>query len=294
MGLTALGVANAGLAEIGIEALSSIISTTNQQQIQCRNLLYAEARYLRSLANFIRQKRTHSFDLESGRSKYPLPQDFYAPCLETHWDSDNKWRLIGPEGDSEFTAQLYGIAGDQFPVSYRPFGPDGAPSTGTSTGQFQVYPTPSSSGRTLVFEYYSSHLFLPPYWQPSETGITTSKYRFCNGLILDCTAITTGTTGTTPPTAAGTDGGVTWAVLSTAYETIIADDDQCVFDDDVMIAGFKWRYLKAKGLDYGVEAEEYKRLVSTAQTRFKGSFRGSFGRPRMGSRYRIPAGGWSF
>lgn len=290
---TALGLVQAALYEFGITPPSTLLTATNLQQQNLKNILYAEARYLRSLANWPQQKKVYTFDLESGRTKYPYPPDFYAPVAGTFWDTDIDRRLNGPASDAEFSEEQIRGTGQNNPATFRPFGPDGNIAAGTSGGQFQIPFTPSSSGESLSLEYYSKNLFQPPYWTASEAGITTSKYRFCNGLILDCTAITTGTCGTTPPSASGVDGGVTWTVLTTPYETIIADEDQCIFDDDIMICGIKWRYLKSKKMDFSVEADEYKRLLLTAQARFKGSFIGTFARRKKGPRYTVPRGGWN-
>lgn len=295
---TALSIIQQAFYDLAITPPASIISATNTQQLSLKHLLYSEARYLRSLANWVQQKKTYSFTLTASRSKYPLPPDFQAPISDTDWDDDYSWPLIGPEGDSEFTGRLYGITGQSPQIAYRPFGPDGAISSSTSGGQFQIYPTPSSSGKTLVFEYYSRNLFIPAYWASGETGITLGKYRFSNGNIYKCTTAGTGTCSTTPPSGTTTfseaGGGPTWTYQTGPYETIIADDDQCLFDDDVLIAGFKWRYLANQKMDYSAAAEEYKLIKSTAMTRFKGSFRGVIGGGNKGPRYQVPPGGWSF
>lgn len=41
-----------------------------------------------------------------------------------------------------------------------------------------------------------------------------------------------------------------------------ADSDTCVFPDDLMLAGLKYYFLKAKKLDYGVELSEFLRTLS--------------------------------
>jgi hypothetical protein len=41
-----------------------------------------------------------------------------------------------------------------------------------------------------------------------------------------------------------------------------ADSDTCVFPDDLMMAGLKFYFLKAKKLDYGIELGEFNRALS--------------------------------
>ena len=41
-----------------------------------------------------------------------------------------------------------------------------------------------------------------------------------------------------------------------------ADTDTCVFPDDLMLAGMKFYFLKAKKLDYGIELDEFTRALS--------------------------------
>jgi hypothetical protein len=41
-----------------------------------------------------------------------------------------------------------------------------------------------------------------------------------------------------------------------------ADSDTCVFADDLMLAGLKYYFLKAKKLDFAVELGEFMRTLS--------------------------------
>lgn len=47
--------------------------------------------------------------------------------------------------------------------------------------------------------------------------------------------------------------------------TATLDADTFIFPDDLMMAGLKFYFLKAKKLDYGIEEEEYKRALSAAK-----------------------------
>lgn len=46
-----------------------------------------------------------------------------------------------------------------------------------------------------------------------------------------------------------------------------ADTDTSLLDDDLTIMGLKWRFLRAKGLDYGEEFQGYTRAVDTELAR---------------------------
>lgn len=277
-----------------------MLSTTDKTQLQLKALLYAELRYLRTIAKWPQAKKTHTFTLEANRAFYPLPADFYTALADTQWDQANRWRLDGPMSDGQFSDRLYGLGSSGIDKAFRIRSIDS--NIYTAGGQFQIDPTPTENGGNLSFDYFTANLFVPPFWRPSETGITVNTWRFANNLYLKCTAITTGTTGTTAPTAAGVDGGVTWAVLSTGtgtvtgtYETIVSNNDLVLYDEDVVTTGFKWRWLKAKGRDYAVEASEYKKLLNTAITRYNGSYRGSMGnRGRTGPSYQTQWGSWTF
>jgi hypothetical protein len=42
-----------------------------------------------------------------------------------------------------------------------------------------------------------------------------------------------------------------------------ADTDSCIFPDDLMLAGLKYYFLKAKKLDFGAEMDDYNRILAT-------------------------------
>lgn len=71
----------------------------------------------------------------------------------------------------------------------------------------------------------------------------TSVYNFSFEYVSNYWVVATGAT-------AGSKGAYT------------ADTDLCVFPDDLMLAGLKFYFLKAKKLDYGVELGEFTRALS--------------------------------
>lgn len=59
------------------------------------------------------------------------------------------------------------------------------------------------------------------------------------------------------------DGTVTWSYQPQAYEALIDDTDICVFDDELMILGLKWKFLQANRREYqDLKAEWDQRLDS--------------------------------
>lgn len=79
-------------------------------------------------------------------------------------------------------------------------------------------------------------------------------------------------------------------------EIIVADNDICAFDDDLVILGLKWRWYQMKGLDFESLKAEYEGKIDQAVNRFNGSYRGSFNRYPRGNRRFVPStpGGWSY
>lgn len=78
-------------------------------------------------------------------------------------------------------------------------------------------------------------------------------------------------TGKTAPTWTPTttvDNAVTWTYWAPSYETVVTDSDLCLFDEEIMIAGLKWRFLRARGLVYQDVQTEYQLAVDTAMARW--------------------------
>ena len=80
-----------------------------------------------------------------------------------------------------------------------------------------------------------------------------------------------------------TDNDITWTVIRSAYETIVADTDICIFDDDLIIKGIVWRWRKAHDLAFDADYMEYQDMLNSAKSRFRGSYSGSM--TRVGKEY---------
>jgi hypothetical protein len=296
-----LDIVNAGLLELGNQPVVSLIDPTVEEQVRCKAILQAVAREVRSEGDAtILQKRRYGFLVESGRSQYPLPRDYHSLISDTPFNVNSALPLIGPISDGRFTFRSIRQLGSD-PYTYRVFGFSGkSDESGVAGGQLELNPTPANNTDEIYFEYNSKNLFLPKPWAAS-TSITNNSYRTANGMIL-LNASGTNTTDTTPPDyqletfqtgpVQIVDGAVTWDVVSTAYESVLADDDIPVFDDEVMIEGFKYRYLRSKEKDYAQEYQAFKKTIDRSRARWVGSRRGSFNSRKSGPRYVVPDGGW--
>ena len=91
-------------------------------------------------------------------------------------------------------------------------------------------------------------------WQFLQGGIISigprERYRIYNGKFRIFQALTTVYNFSFEGSSEGTKAQFT------------ADTDTCVFPDDLMMAGLKFYFLKAKKLDYGIELGEFTRALS--------------------------------
>lgn len=64
------------------------------------------------------------------------------------------------------------------------------------------------------------------------------------------------------------DGTATWTWQAVPYDTILADADLCLFDDDVMIDGLRWKFMQARGMEYEDLQSAWTEKVDEAVTRW--------------------------
>lgn len=281
-------------SQLGAPAPSSLI-TSGTVETQWKYLLYGVSRELRSSRAFPQQKRAFSITLSSGRSKYALPIDFYSGLLGTQFDQTNNWELVGPISDRNWNYILYGPGTGLNRKMYRIFGHDKNAGAYTSSGQLQIYPTPTAT-ETISFDYISATTILPTPWVAS-TAFGANSWCTSFGNIYQ-TLTAGGTTGTTAPTSDTSefDGGITWTRIYTARETIVANTDLSIFDDDVMIEGLKYKWKASKNMDYSLEKMLFEKMMDTARSRWVGNYIGRMDRG-VGSNisaYTVATGGWTF
>lgn len=290
--MNVLQLASACAYEIGVSAPVTLVGSTDPATLQVLNLIYAVSRDLRQARCWEQLKRKYAFVTVASQQSYQLPKDYFSPLPGTYWDADKSLRMIGPYSDSGFTDKTKGNLGSSF-TEYRIFGPDFNPYS--AGGQFEIWPIPSSI-QNLYFEYLTKSFFMPKHWAPS-TVYASGAYVNANGNIYKCDTNGTSDASTAPTgqTQNIVDGTTRWDYISDPYETILADTDFSMFDDDLMIIGTKTKQYQMLGLDYVALEREYKGKIDAAKNRYKGSYRGSFYRGNDSPRFlpRTP-GNWSF
>lgn len=150
-----------------ITAPTALAGSTDPQVLKLMYCLKAACEKLREAKCWTCQKRTYSFDTEDARSKYPLPLDFYAPVLRTHFNQNSRLRLTGPISDSAMNYVVYGAGDSATEFSYRIFGPD---VDRVAAGQMELTPTPASV-QTLSFDYLTRNLFIPADWDSTSRTV---------------------------------------------------------------------------------------------------------------------------
>lgn len=263
------------MASVGASAIPSSITANSSDANQLRAFILDQSEYLRSQQFFPQCKKLYTFTLEDQRTFYPLPQDFYCPLVRTLWDNTNQWELWGPLSDQEFRLLQVRQYGSAPSYAFRIIGSDGNPET--IGGQFEIYPVPATGSLSeLSYQYISKNLFMPKYWQPS-TAYTSGTYVSSSGNVYLCD--TNGTSGTTPvsgTTANIVDGTTRWDYVAAPYDTMRADTDMSIFDDDIMIDGIKWRWKQSKNQvigDYNPSTgipTLHEKLVKNAVSRWNG------------------------
>ena len=69
--------------------------------------------------------------------------------------------------------------------------------------------------------------------------------------------------------------GVAWSVyrepyLCTPGNAALTDNDLCLFDEDLMIEGMRWAWLRSKKLDYQQERQDWEDMIRNSYARFDG------------------------
>lgn len=250
-------------------------------------------------------KRGYTFTTTTNTSKYQLPGDFYRILESSQWDTTNNWPMRGPISDYNFTIREFAVVSLQTRKAYRLIGPTQylysvSPYSQRSQGWFEIDPAGQNDTDTLFLGYISGNWIWPRDWV-TNTVYTAGAIRAGNGYVYRTAA--GGTSGATRPnwaTGSSSDGTVTWTVYNEPYQvdasnTALNDADLCLFDDDLMIEGMRWAYLRAKGLDYQQERSDWENQVKSAFARFNGPIRINVS-DELGDYFdwpNTPSGSWS-
>lgn len=146
--MNVLEIVKATNYEINETPPSTLVSPTDPNALQNLNLLYAVGRDLVAAKYWNQLKRQGTITTANADNLYSLPTDFYAPCIDTHYNQTDSEKLVGPISDSEWNWLAYGISAGSDTQKFRIFGR-------TNEQQVQIYPTPSSV-QTISFDYISN------------------------------------------------------------------------------------------------------------------------------------------
>lgn len=133
---------------------------------------------------------------------YPLPADLAYLIVQTEWDRNFRWQLLGPLNAQEWQVIKSGISPVGPRMRFR-----------IMQGQLYINPVGSASTLfidTIAFEYVSS------FW----------------------TAL----------------GAAPLVGVNNSWQN---DSDVALISEDLMILSLKWRFLKAKGLDWEQEKKDF-------------------------------------
>lgn len=260
--------------EMNQAAPSSLFGSTDASARQWLALLYALGRDIRNQQDYPTLKRKYRFDTVIGQKLYPLPGDFWRLLLSTQWDETNQWALFGPEDDGGIAGRDLGIVPYGTQYSYRVVGAigqavDSIPSFDENRGYFEISPV-ADEVRELYIEYITANWLYPAQWQPS-TAYNTGDLVSASGNIYKATS--TGSTNTTRPSGESTtiaQTGISFQLWRGVIDVIGADTYFPIIDPEVLICGLKWRFLRAKGLDYAQELQDYNAALAASKGRFDG------------------------
>lgn len=134
--------------------------------------------------------------------------------------------------------------------------------TGTST-------TTSVTDGTVTWLYKSSSTWAAytTYDVGAHVLKSSNRYRAVSGPFRP-TGLKSGATGPTWDATTQPDGNITWQYQTAPYEALVTDSDLSLFDDELMIAGLKWRFLRARGLDFQSLKSDYEIMKGKAVARW--------------------------
>lgn len=284
--MTILALAQQAARRLQITAPSSLVGSANNQYILLLAMINQAAQDLAATYPWPELEMEHTFTLSDGVDSYALAGDFDRIRMETLWNRDEEWPLLGPLDAVEWQQYKSGLI-TSFPRQRFRI-------KGRTDTQFFLDPTPdsTSAGQTCAYEYLSDSVFRPKTWS-ATTIFAAGAYCFYDGNIYQTTA--GGTTGSTAPTHTSgddTDGGVTWTYYSATYDTVIADTDESILNEGMVLDWAIWMFRRETGLSYQHLMKDAQEQVAFAKTKKTGGEVLSY---RMG-RGRFPdmIGPWSY
>jgi hypothetical protein len=157
---TVLQIVQRACKEMGLPSPSAAISSTDAQIIQIVALI--------NRGGWSMMREHHWRDLitlgtittVSGTSDYAYPSDFDRLVPETAWDRTNDWPLQGPlTPQADRFLRESAVSQNSPRRKFRMVG-----------GSIRVFPTPTSSGDTLIYEYVSKK------WARSSGSVAQTEF----------------------------------------------------------------------------------------------------------------------
>lgn len=139
---TALELLNTVMGEIGMPAISSVLSTEDTA-VQLLYLANGVGSRIAMLPFWTELVETWEFTTTT-ETNYDLPLDWGVPTIGTGWDRSARWPLIGPSPPAQWQVleSGFGIAAPQFRFRF-------------IDGQLVLFPAPEA-GHDMVHEYLST------------------------------------------------------------------------------------------------------------------------------------------
>jgi len=145
--MSLLTICTNALSEIsGFDVPSTFYGNTNLTAKLCVALANREGKTLEKEIRWAELVTEHTFTTVSGTADYSMPSGFRAFANLSQWDRTNQWRLTGPIPSLVWQWLKSGIT--VAATNNRWFAMRGP--------YISIYPTPTTTGDTISFDYYSS------------------------------------------------------------------------------------------------------------------------------------------
>lgn len=134
------------------------------------------------------------------------------------------------------------------------------------TVTWRYYAAPAWTAQT---EYdFGDHILISSQYYRSVTPGNTGNASAISGKVSPTWTTTT-----------QSDGTITWTYKTAAYEALIADTDICLFDDESMIVGLRYRFMRARGMEFKALEKDYENMK-----------RAGYGRQNQGKGFSVIGG----
>lgn len=289
--MTILAIAQKCASRLQLPVPATFIGSTSNNMILLKAMIDQTLSELSDDFPWPELQKEYTFTLVSGTANYVLPPDYDRRQNLTLWNRSQSWPLIGPVDATTWqwikSGQITSIPRQRYRVK------------GCQDAQFYIDPTPGDdeNGQTVVYEYITNINKRPKTWV-TGTVFAASSYCFYNGNIYQTSA--GGLTGATAPTwtsGSSSDGGVTWTYKST-YPDFVADTDEVILDNEMIVDGAVWRFKAARGLDFEELKQRAESQIEITQSKLLGADIISLNQPnldtfpRMISIFNYPDNGW--